>query len=214
MALSFPLALTFFQGLRVADVALDLPPGATQSRTRGGEVVRADTHARLWTGQITLTPMRHAEAAAIAAKVRALRDARATLFVHPYPLWAPQADPGGVILGAATPTIHTVSSGRLLRITGLPAAYTLKAGDYLSFAYGSSPTRYGFFQMVEDATASGAGLTPLFEVTPALPAGLTTGGAVTLVRPFFKAVLTESSTGRGQPGITNGASLAFVQTLR
>lgn len=215
MALTFPLPLSFFSSLHVEQSSFDLPPGTTQSRTRGGEVIAADTHARLWTGRISIPPMLHGRAAQVSAKLRALRDARATLFVHPFPLWAPQSDPTGVTLGAATPTIHTISSGRLLRISGLPAAYALTAGDYLSFAYGSSPTRYGFFQLVEDAIANGSGLTPLFEVTPALPAGLTTGLAVTLVRPYFKArLLQDSSSGLDEAIVTTGASISVIQTLR
>jgi hypothetical protein len=215
MALTFPLPVTWFTGLPVAESRFDLTAGTQISRTRGGAVHVANIAERLWTGSVVLVPRRHADAVRIAAQLDALREARGSALIHPYPLAVPASDPGGVLLGASTPTLHTIGTGgRSLRITGLPAGYQLRAGDFVGFSYGSDPTRYALHRLVEDATASGAGLTPNAEVVPPIRAGVSTGTAITLIRPAIRAViLPAQSTGTHRPGLTEGIAFDFVQTF-
>src|SRR5690606_29871631 len=99
----------------------------------------------------------------------------------------PAADPGGVILDASEVTIHTIgSNNRSLRLEGLPAGYVLTAGDALAFDYGASPVRRAWHRLAETVTASGSGLTPLFDLSTHLRPGATTGLAVTLKKPAAK----------------------------
>lgn len=215
MALTFPLPVTWFSGLPVAEARLDLTQGTQVSRTRGGQAVVADIAERLWQGTVTLAPRRAADAVRIGALINALTEARGSAFIHPYPLVAPASDPGGVLLGASTPTLHTIGTGgRSLRITGLPSGYQLRAGDFLAFEYGSSPTRYALHQMAEDATASAGGLTPSAEVIPPIRTGAATGAVVTLVRPAIKAIiLPGASSGRHVRAVSDGITFSFVQSL-
>ena len=101
-----------------------------------------------------------------------------------------------------------------LSIQGLPTNYELTPGDFLSFTYGSSPTRYALHQVVSAAQADGLGQTDLFEVTPLIRPGASTSAAVTLIKPYCKAVLTDLSFGAGSFRVTTDLSFSFVQTLR
>jgi len=215
MTLSLPLAQTWFAGLPVRDSVFHLPSGAQMSRARGGDVLTAAVAERLWVGQMTLAPMRFGPAAAVQAILSALAEPGATFVAHPMPLFRPQADPAGAILGAATPTIHTLTpGGRTIRLQGLPNGYVLSVGDYLGFSYGTNPTRRALHQVVTAATAAVGGVTPLFEVTPRWRAGAAVGAVVTLIRPAVTCVLLPGEGVRALPGLADGATLSFVQTLR
>ncbi|PWE26642.1 hypothetical protein C4N9_20465 [Pararhodobacter marinus] len=215
MALSFPLALdAFFGGLPVRTSTFHLPATLAVSRTRGGAVKTARVAERLWQGQITLPLMRHAQAAQVAALVSVLCEPGRTFLVHPRPLFAPIIDPSGAALDGYVPTIESIEDGgREFRIEGLPPGYVISGGDFLSFVYGSNPTRFALHQAVTVATADGAGLTPKIEVTPPIRPGAAIGAAVTLVRPFTKAVLFPPIAPISQILTTSGLTLDFVQTL-
>lgn len=217
MARSYPLsAAGFFGGLRIAEMALDLAAAIQASRTRGGEVITAALGNRLWAGSATIWRDDNAPIDAIRADLFALTQPGASFMVTPVHRAGPQFDPDGAILGAATPVLHTIAANRReMRINGVPAAYQIRKGDYLSIAYGSSPTRYWFGQVVVAATADGAGLTPLLEFVPPLPAAVTTTLAVTLVQPAFKAVMAPGSVSSGmiRRVKTDGLSFDFIQTF-
>jgi len=209
MALNFPLSLgNFFGGLPVAECSMDLPETRAHTTTRGGEVRTAEVANRLWRGSVTTPAQTHTEAEALKARLHLLRNAGGSFFVFNPAKPAPAHDPDGAVLGAATPTIHTLDH-REMRITGLPAGYVLAAGDYLSFAYGD-PARYALHQIVTaTVTANGSGLTPLFEVVPNIRPGATTGLTVVLIRPFCKALILPQ---RSRPGLSRGlhtSGLAF-----
>lgn len=120
------------------------------------------------------------------------------------------------MLGAAIPRIHSVAANnREMRISGLSAGYVISDGDYLSFAFGASPLRYAFHQVVTGAAASGAGITPMIEVTPHIRPGWAAGAVVQLVNPIFKAVLVATpGYGTMRPMFTGGMGFDFVQAAR
>ncbi|MBN8291025.1 hypothetical protein JI664_03515 [Rhodobacter sp. NTK016B] len=215
MALSFPLGLdAFFGGLPVRTSTFHLPASLAISRTRGGAIKTARVSERLWQGQITLPVQRHAEAARIEALISVLCEPGRSFFVHPRPLFAPRLDPTGAGLGGATPGIESVADGgRELRIAGLPPAYVISAGDFLSFAYGSNPVRYGLHRVVAGAAANASGLTPMVEVTPPIRPGAAAAAPVTLVRPYMKAVLAPPMAPISEILTTSALLLDFVQTL-
>ncbi|PWE27005.1 hypothetical protein C4N9_18545 [Pararhodobacter marinus] len=215
MALTFPLPqAAFFAGLPVAECRFHLPASLNISRTRGGAIKTARMAERLWTGQLVLPPRRYAEAARIEALISALSEPGRSFLAHPLPITAPIADPQGLILGGATPSLHSVvQGGREIRVAGLPEGYVLTPGDMLGVVYGSNPTRYGLHRLVSGATATGAGITPVVEVTPPLRPGVAAGAPVSLVRPAIKAVLIPGQGARVRPGMVEGIVLDFVQTL-
>jgi hypothetical protein len=127
----------------------------------------------------------------------------------------PRNDPTGSLLGAAAPVIASLpAGGRSMTLSGLPAGYILRAGDYLSFTRGS-PVRHEMHQIVTDAVANGSGVSPEFEVVPGIRPGVTVSTAVVLARPFFRAVLVPGSL-KFAPftrGPRPGPTFTYRQTL-
>jgi hypothetical protein len=218
-AITFPLSVAAFQSLlKVAAVEFSDPAQQEASGLGSGEVLRADVGPQLWRGRVTLAPAYHETAQATEALLSLLQRADASFFVHDPRRVGPIADPDGAILDDATPTIHTLAANnRELRVQGLPVGYVLSVGDMIAFEYTVlGTTRYALHRLVAGATAPGTGITPLFEVTPAIRPGAAVSAAVTLVRPACKAVMMPGTVryGSGRPLITSGASFDFIQTLR
>jgi len=216
MVQSFPMPLAeFWSPLRIASLSLKLPAAAEISRTAGGEIIVAELGARLWTARVTLAPIRIKDAASLQAKLRLLQRAGATLFVSPRIGDYPARDPNGVI-SAPNVTISDLTAGnQTLSLAGLPAGYALSAGDYLAFSYGN-PALLAFHQLVGDARADATGVLPAFEVVPQLRPGAAIGAPVTLVKPFFKALLVPGSLNEGALQRTRLAGISFdlIQTLK
>lgn len=193
MALTFPLAQTSFgDTLPVQSVEWTLTRQQEFSGLGTGEGLVADLAPPLWEGQVTLRPLLHTDARAIAAQLDAF-DGGMNSFYLANPLgWYPKADPDGAIYGVSAPTIHTIASNRKeVRITGLPANYVLSPGDMFAVDYGS-PSRRALHRLVTGSTAV-AGLTPLVEVRPHLRPGITTTLAVDFSKPAAKVKIVPGS---------------------
>lgn len=213
---------TFFGGLKIASVQWSLNRAQSTNQLRGGDVIKNQVGAPLWQGMATLAPAYHADLAETEAMLAKLT-APSEFFLAYDPRYnGPKADPAGAILGVGSgpssttaPTIHTLNAdNKRLRVTGLPAGYVLSAGDYIGWTYLSNPTRYALHRLVTGATASAAGLTPLFEVVPHIRPGVTVGADVELIRPAAKCIIASADYGAGVPLITNGAQIQIMQTLR
>jgi len=206
MALSFPLTLAqFSERLRVASMTLHCPAVTEDSRTAAGEIIRASLGAALWQGEMTLAPAYHANAREAQVMLELLLQPGASFLFSP---------PAYVRAGNATATLSSVNANmRDVSLTNAGANAVLRAGSYISFTYGTNPVRYGFHQIVQTVTASGAGAATV-EVTPPIRAGFGANATVQLARPVMKAVLMNRNPGRSAPLITDGISLQFTQTLR
>lgn len=215
MSLTFPLSRAdFFDLLPIERISFDCPEQLQQSRTGDGTVLTADMGARLWQGQVMLGRMTRAETAQVRALLEVLRGAGRSFLAYDAAFPAPLADPVLAFLGSATPALHTVGGdNRSMRLSGLPGGYVLTPGDLLSFGYAS---RCALHRVVTPATADASGLTPLFDVTPSVRPGFSTGATVSLDRPWCKAVLVPGSVDPGETRrtITEGARFSFIQTLR
>lgn len=214
MARSFPLTLGQFAGcLPVASSTLAPADNTIQTVTRGGEVLQAAVGASLWQGDVVLAEYRTPRMDEIRATLAMLRALGGSFLVAPFHRLGPIADPRGTILGGAAPKISSIAgNSRDLTIKSLPAGYVLSAGDFLSFLYGSAPTRYGFHQVAVGATANGSGVATV-EVTPPIRPGAAADAAITLVRPVMKAVLTDPQFGTVSLRRSGGVSFSFAQTL-
>lgn len=206
---------SFFGGLRVSSVEWSLSRATSHTRLHDGTVIPIERGAPLWRGVVTLADAYHRRAAEIEARLAKLTGAGQFFLAHDPRYRGPQMDRDGLILGGATPTIHTLDpDGRRLRVTGLPGGYSLSPGDWIGWTYGENPTRYALHRLVTGATASAGGLTPLFEVVPAIRPGASVGAAVALVKPQAKALVVSAEYGRGRALITDGATFEITQTLR
>jgi len=217
-ALTFPLGYDAFWGaLRIQSAAFYLPESLEMNRTASGEVLTADMGARLWEAEVQLAQGIHDDQTAIEAFMSILRQAGRTFQAGDPRRKYPAYDPTGSILGAASPTISAfAANSREITISGLPANYQIRRGDFLSFAYGSSPVRQALHQVVTAKTASAGGVATDIEVTPHIRSGATAGIAVQLAKPWCKAQVVPGSyrPGFGARVHTSGASFRIVQTLR
>jgi hypothetical protein len=219
MAFSYPLTLaTFADTLMVRDLTFHLPEVVQMTRTAGGEQLTADIGERLWQGRITLGRMTRAEVGSPEVLIDLLRQAGRSFLIYDRYRTNPLLDPAGTILGAASVTILALGGdARELSLAGLPAGYTLSAGDYLSFDYGSAPVRRALHRVVPlTVVANGSGQTPIFEITPALRPGASAGAAVSLKKAWCKAVMVAGSINAAtrESIMTDGLAFDFVQTLR
>lgn len=218
MAYFFPTALeNFFETLAIQSALPDLTEDMDLNWNGQGELMTADVGERLWKMDLTLKSDRYEEVEASRARIQVFRQAGRPFFAHALPMFYPQADPNGLILGARVPTLDTVAANmRDIRIAGLPAGYRLTAGDFLSFTYSTNPVRYAFHQLVGDATASAGGLTGLFEVNTEIRLGYALGASVRLIKPIFKAIILPGSYrgGMSMGTMTRDISFTIQQTLR
>lgn len=220
MALTFPLSLaTFADTLLVQSATCDLPEQLQQSRTAGGEQLSADMGERLWTGRIDLGAMVRGEIGRPDVLIQVLKAAGRSFHMYDRRRPNPLADPTGTILGAAAVTILALGGDpREMSLAGLPAGYTLSAGDYLSFEYTAlAVTRQALHRVVNSTVvANGAGQTPLFEVIPALRPGAAAAAPVTLKKAFCKAVMIAGSATpvAGRSTLYEGLGFDWVQSLR
>lgn len=219
MALTYPLALaTFVDTLLCERITCDLPEMVEQSRTAGGEQLVADMGERLWTGRIDLGKMKRTEVGRPETLIQVVKQGK-TFHVYDRRRPNPLLDPNGTILGAASVTILALGGDpREMSLAGLPAGYTLSSGDYLSFAYTSlSVTRQALHRVVDTTVvANGSGQTPLFEVVPPIRPGAAAAAAVSLKKPYCKAVMVAGSAAPsdGRSTLYEGLGFDWVQSLR
>lgn len=211
MALSFPLTLDdFFDRWPKYPYRVTPTDPIITSRTRGGEVWTAQVGNVLWQGAAEFHTLKHADAEAAGALLKLLRRPGASFFARPWRC-GPAADPDGTILGASSVTIRLIDgSRREIGLEGFPTEYVLSSGDYFGVSYGSSPTRHLLHQVITGGVAGGLGHINNIEITPPLPAPVMTSTAVALIKPVFKAVLTDAP----DYGVAkSGVRFSFVQTL-
>ena len=220
MAISFPLSKDdFLTLLRVQEVQFQLGGQRQITGLAGGEILAAEVAPPLWEGMVSLPTMRARDAAGIQALLAAREvPGRKVEVFTPNPI-GPAAAPLGAALAGFSPGIEALQGdNQRLRLSGLPADFTLTAGDFLAFDYDpGTGTRRALHQVVEGRSANGTGEQTLhMTVTPALRAGVVAGAAVALVRPLCLAVLVPGSVSYGTTvnGKTGGMSFQFRQSLR
>lgn len=217
MPMAFPLQpAQFINLLPIRSMTFEPPETVEVSRTRGGEILRAERGARLWQGRIELDELSPDEANRALPLLNLLRANGTFLIIDPLHA-RPQSDPAGAV-AAASPVIAS-ADGREMTISGLPGGYTLRRGDLVSWTYGANPLRYALHEVVtETIVASGAGVTAAFEVSPPIrPWGSLAGRPVQLIAPSCKALIVPKSVNAGRR--RNGGRVAdvafdFIQTLR
>ena len=205
----------FYASLRIVSQRfyLDVPTGV--SRLANGQSIPFANGAPYWRGTVTLDQAAHFDADYEVDLMRLMRPGE-TFEIFDTRFNGPRFDPGGVVLGAATPVLHTLNSdNRRIRVSGLPGGYVLSKGDYVGLRLGSDPVRLGLYRVESTVTASGGGLTPLFAVEPHIRPGTAPGDPVQLVRPVCRARLSSGSFGEGARRVwTEGATFQWEETLQ
>lgn len=215
MALTYPLSRSVFMDtFKVYRGTFALPEAIQTSETAGGEVLTADYGPRLWRGSIQLIPSVVDEAEVTMALIRSLGYAGRKFEVYDTLRTAPQKDPDGTTLGAATPTILATPSAREIRLQGLPVGYEISAGDKLTVVTAST-SRVVLFRVVTGDSAGGVGETGPIEVQPNVPASVAAGDPVTLVKPYCMAMVVPGSVKEGMTrgGVRRDMAFEWRQTL-
>jgi len=178
MSISFPRT-DILSSLRITAGPFRLVSRQEMSRQANGVSRGKDFGSPLWFFDCTSAPIYKDDAPGIEAPFHSLDGVINTFEAgdlrRPYP--RAHAD-GNFVDGG---TLHTVDASRKsIRLNNLGAGFQLSVGDYLAFNYGAFRALH---QVMEAATADGAGLTPLFEVRPHVRDGYTLTAAVTLKNP-------------------------------
>lgn len=203
MALSFPYALDFLaQYLTGPEIPLTLHRFDEMSGGGDGRHWSAQMSTPLWGASYPLFAARAAQARELNAKVYGLDGMqKALLWSDPY-----YQGPARGNAGLSAVTVASIRSDRgAIGLAGLPGGFSVTPGDYLSINYASGRVYFGTF--LEGGTGTGQR-----EIRPYLPLSVNSGAAVELVRPCFKAIVTEFSpfaTARGMAGVS--ASITILQ---
>ncbi|MCC0013867.1 MAG: hypothetical protein H6881_08315 [Rhodobiaceae bacterium] len=216
MAYTFPLAATVFADLlSIAQVRFWLPSRQEVSGLGSGLIIAAELSPPLWMAEVSLAPMEEADAGRVQAIIETLDGAINEFYLYNPRRKYPLDDPDGSTIGASAVKIKANQNGKELQLKSLPAGYTLKAGDFLSWSYNSMTM---FHRISEDATADGSGNTGWFEVRPHLIASSAAADtAVSLKKPAMRAIMVPGSFDPGTtrpPVITEGMSFQAIQSFR
>ncbi|MEA3533730.1 hypothetical protein [Rhizobium sp. CC-YZS058] len=217
MTLVFPLAPNVLNDkLPIAAVVWDQKRMDRISGQASGRFWGAELAPPLWRPTIELATRPSSEMKRYAALIRALHGVQNGFFLTDPLSPFPAADPGGQILGNSQVQIESIPSHRSSQsFKGLPPFYQLSIADKFTVVYGSNPTRYGFFEITEDAAATSDGTTGLIGVYPHLPAGVAENAVVILAKPFGLFVVEPGShnPGRARRHLTEGAGFTAIQKL-
>lgn len=218
MALSYPLSYAdFFAKLPVTSVVFRPVDSHQITGLGGGDIHRAELAPTRWHGSCELPTMRSRDAARIETLLMGLTVPGRAFFASKLSQIGPASDPLGDAISGYSPKIAEVFEAQSqLRLNGLPPGYQLSSGDLVSFAYGVGPQRYALHRVIDDVTASGAGVSPAFGLLPHIRPDAVVGADVQLVRPFCKAVLLPGSVSYGttRGGKTFGMGFEFRQSFR
>jgi hypothetical protein len=216
MAITYPYALSALADrLNIESVTWDIQRNDELSGTGDGRVWQAELAPPLWTADVKLNIGYHDDLKQIAARVRKLHGAQELFWLYDPLSKYPQADPDGSILGASTVRVNSIGTGgRTISLKGLPAGYVLTLADKLQIAYATSPVRNAFLEVSDDiVSASGSGVTGLFEVFPNAPTGVAANDVVTLVKPACKVFISPGTAnpGSGAGLMTSGAGFKVIE---
>lgn len=207
MTVTYPYDLASFANrLAIETVVWSIQRNDELSGMGSGAVFQAELSIPLWLATVEFAEVYHNEAKQIAALIRKLHGAQESFRLFDPLSRYPQSDPEGLALGSNAVQVESIPSHRAsLSFIGLPPGYLLLPGDKFTIAYGSNPTRIGFFEISEAASAGSDGSTNLIGVFPHLPPGIGAGAAVILKDPFCEMKI--------MPGTHNPGTASRLTTI-
>lgn len=193
MALADPLGVADFADLfRVQDVEFVQNFMQQSSMTGGGERRYADRAPAMLRAKITTIPMLNAEVEGIMALINSRSGGLKSVLLYNYRLPYPSSDPDGSIMGATVPTLNVITDRAHVSFSGFPAGYEIPLGTWFGIQFDTS--RYYLGQFAEARTANPVtGAVASVEITPPLPASITTGAEVSVSKPPAKFKMVPNS---------------------
>jgi hypothetical protein len=212
VALAFPLtASVFLDTLKIRAVKFFREDYVEMSGLADGQLLTAEIAESKWKATLDLAPMLDDDAAAAQALIEAIGPHNKFNVYDPRKR-GPRMDPTGSVLGSGAPVINAIGvNNRSLRFSGLPAGYRLSRGDLFSYSFSGRQT---LARLAEDATATGAGITPFVEVSYPLRTGTGIGQVIRFVKPFARMQFLPGSIdyGAGEIVVTTGMSLTAIES--
>ena len=155
--------------------------GQETSGQAGGQIRVKDLRSPLWHMKADCSMLTLQQLRVVRALVGGLGGSLGSFYAWDPAAQFPAADPDGSILGASNVQIGGLgTTAKNLLLKGLPAGYVLTVGDMLAYDYGTSRALHQV--VTPQVVASGAGVTPEFEIHPPRRQGAAVNAAVTLVR--------------------------------
>lgn len=210
MAITYPRTLPGC--VRLA--TLTLVDNVVGSPSAGGKTINlSQVNDPVWRLSLSTAIMQERDAAEWIAWKNSLRGGLRSFVAsdsrRKAPLAYPTATaPADVSSGwGGTATVTSVGASGALGLSGLPTTYQFKAGDRIGLEQGS-PLRRGYYEVLEDVTASGGAAT--VTVAPFLHAGIfTTSATARIWRPTCELVIDWQSWTEAEGDIPTFASISF-----
>lgn len=181
----------FFDGLAIVEVTGQIDSDVSSDEDGAGVINRATYGTRLWYGTVALTPLRHAVADEVAAKIQYLEEADVTfnLFLNHL---ADNTPRNGVM------TI-TESDRRIVNLSE-----ARPSGDIFGVSFGAGK------KSMHRVVFNTGSLT--HTVVPPIPFGAGGGATVTFDRPEIEAVLVKADLPTYRAKLAFGTSFQWRQT--
>ena len=199
----FPVDFRDFMGcFKLEQTSFDLTEGVLkQAQRENGAIITGAGPTRVWFGSVSLHAMRYDDAAALHARLHALRGHGASFWIGD--MRRKQA--------AGTAKLSSVSSSGAVALKDMPEGRTLVAGEYLSFTYGQ---RRALHQVVLPGARGQVTQTGM-AVVPPIATGWAVDAVVELGTP---KCLAKMDPGTARPGLsgpvaTEGLSFNWRQVL-
>lgn len=148
------------------------------SRLADGRTPGKDFGPALWFATYTTEELRNDTALDYAAMLNSLDGVINTFEAWDLRRPTPRLYPDGSAHDGVLLSVN--ANNKALSLSGLLAGQVISRGDYLSFNYGGNRALH---RVAEAVTASGSGVTPVFEVRPHLRPGWTLSQAINLKTP-------------------------------
>lgn len=181
---------------------------------RGGQIRVKQLRPDLWAGRYesgNVRPMLMREIKGIIAE---MGGSRATFYAGDPGALYPRLDPGGAGLRGAVVQIESLNAdNQRLGLKGLPRGYAIARGDYLSFDYGTGPSRALHMVRTDMTIAAVTGITPQFFVSPNIRTGASVNAAVTLIKPAAEMMIVPGSLDVSEAPRFRSISFDAVQVL-
>lgn len=181
---------------------------------RGVQVRTKQLGPDLWKAHYESNQLTPALARKLKGMITLLLSQRGTFYVWDPRGQYPAADPlGALILTPADIKINSLNAdSQRMSLKGLPVGYTVTAGDYLSFTYGSARALHQIGSPVT-TTADGSGITAEFYVAPRIRSGASVNAVVTLQKPTAEMLIIPSSFSVQEFPLGGSISFDAVQVL-
>lgn len=208
MAITYPRDLP--SCVRVA--ALELVENVSASPSGGGKMNLTQVDDPLWKLRAETWTIRQETRALWSAWKKSLRGGLRSFIAYDTrqktPLAYPNATaPADIASGwAGTASVGSLGTSGALGLTGLPAGYMARAGDRVGIEQSG---RRGYYEILEDVTASGGGAATV-TVAPFLHTAIFTAGATArLWRPKAEFVIDWSNWAEPEGSLPKYATVSF-----